>query len=173
MTTNIPNPETNFPVWKTLKLGNLGKHCSIHDDCEMKSVCEAELDLVVINESLLNCFMRGARGLEEKVAELGLEMCPPSVASQLAVEGELPEGIGRGGIMIGHKPITQFHRGCRESHFFYHVGGRVLSSVRGNPWAGYEVSPLELQLYPISTDYSEEPTLTDESRNWVFIKPRK
>lgn len=159
----------DISIWKTINIGDIGDN---------ESIFEQEIDLVCINESLLNCHNWE---LEERARELGLQMCPPGLASCLALMGELPEEIDKicarpYGLFIGHKPILRFKSGIGCPLYVYRLSrNSERRDIRGNPFRFYTTEPLEISFISFGRSYylSASPGLANKNRNWLFIKPRK
>lgn len=164
-----PDTESNFSIWKTIKLGTgpktaddfrrsfkadglrisdwtsyiLGKRAfTAADD-------ETEVDLVVLSVAELG-FKNGATRtyIYERALKRGLELCPAEVGPQLRLQyRDQPNGEW---LLIGMKPIADSDGYLDVFYVGRPYGDLWLSSDRGSP-----------------------DCFWDGSTRWVFVRPRK
>lgn len=159
--TVVKTAERIFPVWKTIKLGNMGGMKIAADDFRAAlkqggfrigdwandllgrpafkaSKTEMKVDLVVVSVAELG-FPNGAtrKDIYKRALELGLELCPAEVGPQLRLQyGDQPMNEW---FFIGMEPIAGSGGGPEVFRVGRGGGGAWLGSYYGGPdglWPG-------------------------------------
>jgi hypothetical protein len=147
----IPEPQLDFPVWKTVKLGTNLKTAddfrSAIKQAKMKigdwgndilgnpafTVSETEMNVDLVNVSVADLgFKDGAyrRDIIAKALSLGLELCPAEVGPALRLQyADQPKGEW---LVIGMEPITASDGNLGVFDVGHGYGERWLNGHNGN-----------------------------------------